>query len=332
MIDRVREFRRGSRRSPKLRIVCESGQFLLKRRAPGRDDTGRIELAHELQRRLQGAAFPVAPLVPTRSGETVVQIDGRSYELFRYVESEGYSKTPEAAGAAGGALARLHAITASFGPMAEVLHGSFHASRTVEQALERIPEAVGHVEPDVDRAGLRRTCRLLRKGYLEAMRRAETAGWRTLSRQVVHGDWHPGNVLFRSDEVVAVLDFDSARIEPRIVDVANGLIQFTMLMASSEDPTLWPEGFDGRRIETFLRRYDDALRTPLPGGLAAPLEAAEQDALPWLMVEALIAETALPIAATGSFASLRGSSFLQMIERKVDWIWRRSARLGSLLG
>jgi hypothetical protein len=39
----------------------------------------------------------------------------------------------------------------------------------------------------------------------------------------------------------------------------------------------------------------------------------------------------MPIAATGSFASIRGSAFLQMVERKVDWIWRRSSRIKRLL-
>lgn len=336
VVERVREFRRGSRRSPKLRIFSELGQFLLKRRAPGRDDEARVDLAHQLQARLSGEGFPIAPLIPTRDGATVVRVEGRTYELFRYVESSGYAKSPEAAAAAGDALGRLHAITGTFTHASELSHGSFHASRNVEQAFEQIPTAVQAVEPSLDERDLARTCRLLRKGYLEAMRRVETSGWAEFPRQVIHGDWHPGNVLFQDERVVAVLDFDSARIEPRVVDVANGLIQFTMLMSADEDPTAWPEGFDGRRMESFLQSYDLTVRSdgtarPTERRQDAGLSKAEQDALPWLMVEALIAETALPIAATGSFAAIRGSSFLAMIERKVDWIWRRSARIKRLL-
>ena len=50
------------------------------------------------------------------------------------------------------------------------------------------------------------------------------------------------------------------------------------------------------------------------------LSVAELEVLPWLMIEALVAESVLPIAATGSFGRLEGFGFLQMIERKVRWV------------
>jgi len=328
VIERVREFRRGSRRSPKLRIATDRGEFLLKRRAPGRDDVARVTLAHELQVQLAEAGYPVAPLISTRKGESRVELDGRIYELFRYIDSTGFPKTAAAAGSAGAVLARLHALTARRREAVEIRAGTFHAARTIESAFHQLPAAVATVEGEAEAESLARTCRLLRKGYLEAARRVEACGWANWPRQLLHGDWHPGNVLFRGDEVTAVLDFDSARLEPRAADISNGLLQFTMLMSVPDDPLSWPDGFDGARLESFLRGYDLSLREH--GG--EPLSEPEQSALPWLMIEALIVESAVPIAATGSFASIRGSAFLQMVERKVDWIWRRSAKLKRLLG
>lgn len=328
VIHRVREFRRGSRRAPKLRILSERGQYLLKRRAPGRDDLARMRLAHDLIERLAAAGVPVARIVPTREAESAVVLDGRLYELFDYVESTGFPRTPEAAGAAGEVLARLHLVTAGTAPQESIAASSFHAARGVELAFEQIPAAVAAVEGEFDGAELARTCRLLAKGYREAARRAESAGWSGLRQQVIHGDWHPGNVLFRGTEVAAVLDFDSARVEPRIIDVANGVLQFTMLLGTPEDPLGWPEGFDPARIEAFVGGYDRAVRTSERAD--SGLLPTEQQMLPWLMIEALIAESCVPIAATGSFASIRGSTFLQMIERKVDWLWRRSGRLKRL--
>jgi hypothetical protein len=38
------------------------------------------------------------------------------------------------------------------------------------------------------------------------------------------------------------------------------------------------------------------------------------------MIEALIAEAAIPIATTGTFAGIQGGAFLRMVERKVRWI------------
>ena len=53
----------------------------------------------------------------------------------------------------------------------------------------------------------------------------------------------------------------------------------------------------------------------------------ELEALPWLMTEALVLESVIPIAATGSFGRLSGSGFLRMIEAKVHWITPRAERL-----
>lgn len=55
----------------------------------------------------------------------------------------------------------------------------------------------------------------------------------------------------------------------------------------------------------------------MPG---AVLSRAELRILPQLMIEALIAECAIPIAATGRFARTPGAVFLEMVERKVRWL------------
>ena len=52
----------------------------------------------------------------------------------------------------------------------------------------------------------------------------------------------------------------------------------------------------------------------------AVLSRAELKAIPPLMVEALIAESMIPIAATGYFARMPGFGFLLMLERKVKWL------------
>ena len=50
------------------------------------------------------------------------------------------------------------------------------------------------------------------------------------------------------------------------------------------------------------------------------VSVAELEIIPWLMIEAMVAESVLPIAATGSFGRIEGYGFLQMIERKVRWV------------
>ncbi len=125
----------------------------------------------------------------------------------------------------------------------------------------------------------------------------------------MHCDWHPGNMLFRNHRVVAVIDYDAARMQQRIIDLANGVLQFSII-GGAEDPAVWPDYVDETRFKRFIRGYDTV----------DVVSVAELEIIPWLMIEAMVAESVLPIAATGSFGRIEGYGFLQMIERKVRWV------------
>ena len=133
--------------------------------------------------------------------------------------------------------------------------------------------------------------------------------------------WHPGTLIYSENAVAAGLDFDSARLGPRIADVANGVLQFSLEMATPDEPATWPDGLDEHRVNAFLRGYDQAAEVPL--------DRRERSLLAGLMIEALIVESVVPIAATGSFSRIPGSKFLEMVERKVRWLSSRASRLGQ---
>jgi len=51
----------------------------------------------------------------------------------------------------------------------------------------------------------------------------ERLGWAELSLIPVHGDYHHFNCRFKGDRVVGIVDFDNARMECRLYDVAHAL-------------------------------------------------------------------------------------------------------------
>jgi hypothetical protein len=55
----------------------------------------------------------------------------------------------------------------------------------------------------------------------------------------------------------------------------------------------------------------------------------EYGALPWLMIEALVVESVIPIAATGRFGPIEGTTFLQAVLRKVRWIAEHAGALAE---
>jgi len=324
VIESLRVFPRGSRRSPKVKIKSKQGEFLLKRRAPGMDDPYRVAFAHDLQLRLQSEQYPVPGLVGTRDdNNSMLQLGGRTYEVFNYVQGARCNGSPAEWREVGASLGGLHRILADHRSVYAPPPGSFHGAAEIDAKMALVTPGVAAIEPHTDRDLVAVTAEYLRKAYLDAAKRVDDLGFASWNGGVVHGDWHPGNLLFRDGRIAAVLDFDSSRLEPRVVDVANATLQFSMQMGSAEQPGSWPESLDHRAIRSVLRGYDE--------GCGRPLSSPERQAVPWLMVEALIIESVIPIAATGSFARIAGSAFLRMIERKVRWIRPRAAKLAELV-
>ncbi len=313
-ITKIQEFPRGSRRAPKLVLRADHGTFLLKRRATGRDDPFKVAFTHQIQLFLTRRQFPLPQLIGTKSdNNSMFQWNGAIYELFEFVKGGPYDNSLEATAEAGRTLALFHRLLREFKSDYESAAGSYHGSRSVPAAFAAIPGRLAKASADAASKGdeIDRVLTYLRTSYEQAAHRVNGLGFADWPRQIVHCDWHPGNMLFRGARVAAVIDYDAARLQPRIIDIANGALQFS-IVGGAEDPHRWPEYLDVSRFKRFLRAYESV----------AGQELAEPEiaAIPWLMLEALITESALPIANTGSFARLNGLAFLQMVERKVRWL------------
>lgn len=319
VIHAMHEFRRGSRRAPKMLLKADRGTVLLKRRAPGRDEAHRVQFSHRVQLRLSEQHFPLPKLLKDRaSGDTLVKYGGRIYELFEFIPGTRYDATLPATSDAGHALALFHKLIASV-PTEDLRPTlGYHAVDAIDRQFEIIKRRAHERRDDA----LESLCDELLGMYRSCANDVDSIGIRHWPAQLVHGDWHPGNTLYRGPHVVAVIDFDSLRLEPRVLDVANGALQFSITM-DGEDLDRWPDHLDESRFKRFCRGYD-AVEECI-------LSTAEIEAMPLLMVEALILEAAAPIAATGSFAGHDGGAFLRMVDRKCRWMLENKSRLVRLI-
>lgn len=310
-IHSVREFRRGSRQAPKVILESSAGTVLVKRRSPGKAPAPHLAFCHAVQNHLAQRAFPLARLIETQSGQGALVLDGFVYEIFEFVSGRRYDRAIAPTAEAGRALAYFHRLLADFAGPGSPVTGSYHG-------LPRIPEILRALPSALKVPSMEHTTPRLAALYEHAavkVREAGIAGW---PRQIVHSDYHPGNVIFSEQGIRAVVDFDSARMGPRAIDVANGALQFSVTRTGL-DPMAWPVELDTKRLIAFLGAYD-----AVEGCI---LSRAECRALPWLMIEALITEATMPIAATGRFGQIEGSTFLRMVERKATWIAEASEGL-----
>jgi Ser/Thr protein kinase RdoA (MazF antagonist) len=319
VIDSVTEFPRGSRKAPKLLIVSEQGKFLMKRRARGKDDPFKVAFCHAIQLYLASKQFPLPHLIGTRKeNNSMLQWRNGVYELFEYIPGQGYPQTLEATFDSGRVLALYHKLLEAFKSEWKPPTGSYHMAPAVEQGLRSITT---QLPPGLNARAeqIMPVLTFLLQSYSEAAGAVEKQGMENWPKQIVHADWHPGNMLFRDNHVVAVIDYDSARLLPRIIDIANGCLQFSIL-GGDEDVGKWPDYPDESRFKRFLRGYDEVML----------LSQAEIATIPHLMIEALIAEAVFPIAATGQFGRMDGLAFLGMVTRKVKWLQKNAKMLIEL--
>jgi len=320
LIDSITEFPRGSRKAPKLLIVSEQGKFLLKRRARGKDDPFKVAFTHSLQLFVAAKQFPLPHLVGTRrDNNSMLQWRNGVYEMFEYIPGQSYPQSLESTFDSGRVLALFHKLLEDFKSEWRPPSGSYHLASAVEQGLKSIAANLP-IAPQNELSETQQLLGQLLKAYRKAALGAQKEGMESWPKTIVHADWHPGNMLFRDNRVVAVIDYDSARLLPHVIDTANGLLQFSII-GGDDDVSKWPDFLDENRFNRFGRGYDQVL----------VLSQAEIKTIPFLMIEALIAEAVLPIAQTGSIGRLEGLSFLQMVLRKVRWMETNYDKMVELL-
>lgn len=325
IIREIREYRRGSRRAAKLKLVAERGEFLLKRRATGRlldSDRARATASHKLQQIASRGGVPVASLVALKSGGSLLDFSGRLYELYHWVPGTRYARHAEQARAAGIALARMHGAFAGVELLEELPLGGFSEPEPVRAMLEQA-KAKALPRCDANEQEMLVASVELLLSYLHLAETKLNAKGLPLQRTAIcHGDFHPGNTLWFGDTLGAVIDFDSARHESVAAEIANACLQFSVKNRAGESPLDWPVGLDPENLRAFVAGYAAAPAIDLRE--IAPL-------VPWLMLSAIIAEAASPIARDGDFAGIAPGPFLRATASLVDWIAQRTRAITSVI-
>jgi len=311
IVQEVHAFPHGSHAAAKVVVRTDRGKFLIKRRPVGRDGPYRVAFAHALQRYLASKNFPLPHLIGTREdNNSMLKVGEAIYEVFEFIDAGPYKGGLVATYEAGKTLALYHSLVKDYHPQWNPPRGHYHHSRVVYNAFKPMAEILlKQREMKRRREDVVDLLKRLRECYSHAAETVNDLGMPTWEVQIVHSDWHPGNMLFDHEHVVAVIDYDSARIRPRVMDVANGCLQFSMVTGKADLAT-WEFATDTNRAKRFLRGYDEL----------SMLSKAEIMAVPFLMQEVLIAQTVRPILKTGKFARWDGFEFLKVMLGKAEWL------------
>lgn len=260
------------------RVVAATGEYFLRHRGARTSSREALEFDHALRRHLVARGVPTAEPRKTTSGETWVYAGSRAFELYPFVKGRPFAGRPAELIATAKALAHFHQVTAGF-----PARGSYHPIPT--QFALAAPEVGGSARMDDPELVLAAFEGLARRdpamgSAAELARRLvrdyPASMYDALPRWLIHGDYHPGNLLYSpSGRVAGIFDLDWACEHTRSHDLADGVYFFCSQR---------PDRLDGGSIESlseaaepdferavcFLRTYAEAL----------PLTPAEVRAIP----------------------------------------------------
>lgn len=308
----IRPLRLGNPDALKAVVETGSGRFLVKLRVGGLATPDRVRTEHAVQTMLEGRGVPVA--LPGRGVPGVCEIGGRVYELLRYVEREPGARP--GVHDAGRLLALIHASPA-MGLPAEPPVFSHCTGPDFDALMTPIIEADPSLRLPLES--------LYHDWSLAGDRLGVDAGTGRQGDAVcslLHGDYHPANLVVGGGRVRAVLDFEAAHAGDPDPEFASAAALFSL--QTGGDPAGWPETPDTRRLAGFAAGYA-SLSGPQTGRRVDPI------ALPWLMIRGLIAQAMTRAHHPGGFGGYSRSQMIPFISRTCGWMREHADGLGLVL-
>ena len=244
-------------------IAIGDARYVLRHQAPDLTENDTL-FRHAFMRHLATAAeLPIPPLLPRPDGHTYAVVEDGIYELQGWRDGSHYvSDDPEEDDemeSAARALGRLHQASADFEWQPHIWSAERSAASLAQAYCTLIRERSGASGlPETVAAGLARVADTCDERLDAAVEALET-GTRPPELHI-HGDYQPHNLAFSGGEISAIYDFDAARWERRVDELAYALLYFTGVRWD-ERPTVTPplvgDGLDVPLVERFLAAYGD---------------------------------------------------------------------------
>ncbi len=215
-------------RNPVIAVTTTGGRRVIVKRYPDRWERDTIVHEHSILRRLEELRFPAVRAIADENGETwVEQSDGGRFVLFEHVDGRDFSGSflspslrVRLMGSAAELLASLHSGLDGFDP-----DGRHHLTRMTGEgradttwairALDELGSGSAGGHPSVswlldDRDRIRLALEVA----------ADRLDGASLTSTVIHGDYGVHNLIVPSVDAPVVHDFELARVEWRLVDLA----------------------------------------------------------------------------------------------------------------
>ena len=237
------------------RIETPLGAYFLKHYHPSLCHPETIRAQHALIAHLRRAGFPAPIILPTTGGDTLLALGDELYEIQTYIEGTFYDHERTAHfEEAARTLGRYHACVEGFAPQALQNLGELYSPAILRANLAALIDAWG-IDRDPD---LAQSARRLAAHADDLVVRFSAHD--ALPHLVIHGDYYADNLIFEhgrdsAHRIVGVVDYDKARWQPRVVELAETLIYFASPRPGHLRHLVYPGTLEWAPFERFLRTY-----------------------------------------------------------------------------
>ena len=285
------------------KLQTAHGSLLLKRRpAAIAQRLSRVHaVIHEIAEPLVTTGLVVPAAMRCLRGETMVVAQGWVYDIAPWSEGERFDGTPHQAAEAGAALAQVHQALRT--PAVSAMSGEFTTMTHAREPGPLTQPAARSLQREI------------------ALWLDHEQVWAGTS-QVLHGDWHRGNVLFdQAGRVRAALDFELARTGPIIAEASSGAVQFATEIRTGTAEA-WPAETDLSLVGQFVAGYLRSLPSRCFRRKTAVLTESYAKAAPVLMAGALLEQAAELESGDGVLTAA--------VIRKARWILDRHIEISEI--
>jgi Ser/Thr protein kinase RdoA (MazF antagonist) len=246
----------GGTANANITVETSAGRYFLKRRNPKYAQRSFVAFDHRLMEHLAAYEIGTPLAAKTRDGERWSEWNGCVYELFPFQPGCPHDRHSLAQlYSAGSRLAEFHRAVRSFPVPEGKAWPRYHDPALIRKGVEAITVQLRSRLTSADYAYLEAQVALLEREFADER-------YQGLPKVVVHGDYHPGNVLYSHDEVCGIFDLDWATLQPRVLDLADGVFLFAGVRKTETDPTdivsltqTWQPALERARIfiDAYLR-------------------------------------------------------------------------------
>lgn len=244
-----------------LLVSTERGEYVLRLYRPWVTRERLYQLQH-IKHILSHAGFPVLLPIPGSAGDTILEYNNGLMELEPFIVHDSIADTWERNVKAFTLLGKLHSFLATQTGHIEQANPVVSNYGTPEQLLtwtqqarEKIVQSSQHRHTPERQQAL-----TLYEESIHMLSSLQTwwkAAQEHLPRQLTHGDYGGGNILFLQEHIVALLDFDLLRVRERVYELAYSLYWCLWKWEKLTDITFWP------RVKELLDAYSQATQHPI---------------------------------------------------------------------